>query len=36
LKGFDQGTAMTAGALALPLFVIEGLEEFKAASTVCA
>jgi hypothetical protein len=29
LKRFDQGTALTAGKLALPPLVIEGLEEFK-------
>ena len=29
LKRFDQGTALTAGTLALPALVIEGLEEFK-------
>jgi hypothetical protein len=29
LKRFNQGTALTTGTLALPPFVIEGLEEFQ-------
>ena len=36
LKRLNQGTALATGTLALPPLVIEGLEEFKAASTDCA